>query len=157
MAETTSIIEVRTGASPMTQTFLVHFTSTLEGYQARVTERLSTDAIVPVALHRPLQQEIDPGTFYRFRTHYRTELFEQVKYELMSGRVQRLKAGETEPAVDAFLRANLRGWRDGHPDAVDDDLGGWDPLAGPQDSPLTDATQEMQAILTNSNVRVTKP
>lgn len=124
---TSKVIEVRAGAQSE-RTFIVTVTSTLEGYSAHVAERLSEQIVVPVALHRALREEVSPSTFYQFREHYRQELLESVKCDVLTCRVTR-KEGDVGSADDAYIRANLRGWPEGYSGAVSDDLSNWEPTA----------------------------
>jgi hypothetical protein len=105
--------------------FLIRITSDVGGYRARLMEMLSDELNVPAGLHLPPRHEVDPSTFYRFRKHYRKELLELVKCELLSGRVKRLDQDEVPTVLDAHIQASLKGWPDGYPKAVDDDLSDW--------------------------------
>lgn len=107
--------------------FAIRIFSTLDGYSSRLMERLSDELVVPAALHTPFRQEIPPSTFYQFRSHYRNELIEQVKCELLNGRVKRLTEEEAKRDLDSYIRANLKGWPDGYRGAVNDDLSDWNP------------------------------
>lgn len=105
--------------------FMIRITSTVEGYQARVMEVLSGDQVFPVALNLPPRLEIDPADFYRDRAKYRSELVLQVNAELLVWRVTRLTPEQAGDDNDAYIRANLSGWKDGYPLACSDDMDDW--------------------------------
>jgi hypothetical protein len=105
--------------------FQVLITALLDGYSARILERVSDQLSVPAGLDVPPRQEVDPTTFFSFRLYYRSELIELVNTELLSWRVKRLDEAEAREDHDAYIRANLKGWPDGYPYAVNDDLSDW--------------------------------
>jgi hypothetical protein len=105
--------------------FQILITSLLDGYSARIFERLSEQLSVPAALDVPPRHEVDPSLFYQFRLHYRNELIARVNTELLCWRVERLSEGEAREDSDAYMRADVKGWPDGYPYAVGDDLSDW--------------------------------
>lgn len=129
MPTKTFILRGPAGPVPEMRTFVVEFSSTRAGYEARVSERLSDDELVPMALDMPPRQDIDAGTFYRDRARYRTFLLDCIKEEIARGALRRPRAEDAKPVMQATIAANLIGWAHGHPDACDDDLAGWDPMA----------------------------
>ncbi|MDT8840098.1 hypothetical protein ParKJ_21985 [Paraburkholderia fungorum] len=107
------------------RSFEVRLSSTTEGYTARVFEKLGTRGIVQVALRSRLTWLIAPSTFYRLRRHYRGELLGLIQGDLKNQAVDRVVGEPERGDFDCYIRANLRGWPEGYPDAVDDDMKDW--------------------------------
>jgi len=105
--------------------FMIPITSTNEGYTARVMEEVSGGQVVPVALNLPPRSEIDPAEFYRNRAKYRSELVLQVNEELLVWRVTSLTPEQASEDNDAYIRANLAGWKGGYPLESKDDMDDW--------------------------------
>ena len=112
-----------------TRRFLVHISSDLAGYSARISETFASDDQAPngqpLVLKSPPRLEIDPGTFYRDRHHYRGELIKLVNAELAALQVHRISQDDDHQDTDAFIRANLKGWPEGYPEVTSDDLSDW--------------------------------
>lgn len=105
--------------------FIVRIMSDVGGYYGRVWELVSdslSERTAPVILNLPPRLEIGPGEFYRHRERYRAEFIQLVNAEVTAGRLHAHTVGSDHKTFDAFVKANLRGWPNGYPDATDDDF-----------------------------------
>lgn len=111
------------------RTFEIEISSDISGYTARVYEFVHGGEIFPVRLNCPIRYEVPPSTFYRNRQHYLGHLIGEIKGELRYGLLFRLDQNDPsfEPEmINCYIRANLRGWPKGYPEATDDDLVGFE-------------------------------
>jgi hypothetical protein len=109
------------------RTFEVRLTSDVTGYAVRVWEHIDIGVKQSVDF-RLMRLSIDPGTFYKERSHHRRILVGDVLEVLKSGHVVRLTSDSSEHEIsksDAFLRANLIGWEKGYPEVTEDNLDDW--------------------------------
>ncbi|WP_432263015.1 hypothetical protein [Cupriavidus sp. TMH.W2] len=123
MRDTTIDIEVKAGTIVPLRTFVIHLTSTLNGYAAQVSERLNTGELVRMGLNVPPNQEFPAHAFYRKRDAYGALLLEEVMTALNAWHVQPVGS---EPPVPALVGANVVGFDMAQ--AVADDFTRWDPL-----------------------------
>lgn len=108
--------------------FCVRIASSKEGYYARILEEVAGEPgerTLAVDLRFPPRLELDPAAFYQDRKTYRAELVRLVNAELTEWRVDRHTAGDGPANTDAYIKANLLAWPDGHPSFVGDDLSDW--------------------------------
>ena len=104
--------------------FLVRITSDIAGYAVRLLEETDgpeVERMKAVDLIAPPRLEIEPSQFYRDRRGHLVELIRLVNTELYGWRVSERPEGSSIDS-DAYIRANLHGWPEGYPNAVDDDL-----------------------------------
>lgn len=112
------------------RTFLIAISATLSGYSARVTELLQSGERVAIAVRNGPRNQVPPAAFYRMRQHYRGELIADVRAQLEYGQADRLDPSEDVSRFDCYTSANLIGWPEGFPEAVDDDMSDWQLTAG---------------------------
>lgn len=105
------------------RTFEIRVKSDLSGYVAEVAELRADGATVAIDLPHGPRLEISPSTFYRMREHHRGYFLAELESALRDGPVVRLDGATSAPTF--HVRANLLGWPDGYPEAVDDDMAAW--------------------------------
>ena len=128
----TKTFRFKQAAAPQ-RSFLIAISSTLPGYSARVEELLPSGERVPVTVRNGPRYELPPAYFYRMRQHIRGELTAYIISLLGYGQVDHLDATEDPSQFDCFMRADLAGWSEGFPEAVDDDMTNWHIVFGEDD------------------------
>lgn len=105
------------------RTFEIRVRSDVSGYEADVVELLFGGGTAPIDLPAGPRLEIPPSSFYSMREHYRATLAADLMCEIRHGTVTSLPASARPSTY--YIRANLRGWPQGYPDALVDDMAAW--------------------------------
>lgn len=105
------------------RTFEINIFSNSNGYSAEVAELLDGGVRVPINLPYGPRVDLSPQSFFKMREHHRGCFVSDLKSEIRCGTVVRL-SGSTNPPI-YFIRANLTGWPQGYPGALEDDMEAW--------------------------------
>ena len=105
------------------RTFEINIFSDSNGYSAEVAELLDGGVRVPINLPYGPRVDLSPQSFFKMREHHRGCFVSDLKSEIRCGTVVRL-SGSTIPPI-YFIRANLTGWPQGYPGALEDDMEAW--------------------------------